>query len=147
MRRLHRKRLRWLLQVGSVELAQIPAHALLYLREPPLHLRPREVLVAIVDRFELAAVNGYARACQQAHRSAKRNKPRTHLADRRPVILAEIGNRLVIGNQPTREPHHLNVAPGLALKPTARLNPIEVAVDVQLQQNRWMVGRPARYLR
>jgi hypothetical protein len=49
----------------------------------------------------------------------------------------------VIGNQPTGEPHHLNVASCLAFKPTARLNPIEVTIDVELQQYRWMVGRPA----
>jgi hypothetical protein len=36
-------------------------------------------------------------------------------------VLAEIGNRLVIGDQPTREPHHLNITPCLALKPPARL--------------------------
>jgi hypothetical protein len=41
-------------------------------------------------------------------------------ADRRPVILAEISNFLVIRKQPTtREPHHLNVASGFALKPAA----------------------------
>ena len=70
-------------------------------------------------------------------------KPRTYLAYRRPVILAEIGNRLVIGNQPAGEPHHLNVAARLTLKPAARLNPIEIAVDVELQQHRRMVRRPA----
>ena len=83
-------------------------------------------------------------ACrQQANLSAKGDELRAHLADRRPVILAEIGNRLVIGNQPTGEPHHLNVAPGLALKPAARLNPVEIAVNVELQQHRRMVRRPA----
>src|SRR5262249_20290612 len=130
MRRPNRKRLRWLLQVGSVELAQIPTHALLYLCEPPLHLRPREVLVAIVDRFELAAVNGHARRRQQAKLPAKRDKPRTHLADRRPVILAEISNRFVIGSQSTSQPHRFDVASSLAFKPPARLNPIEIAVNV-----------------
>src|SRR5262249_42251041 len=69
--------------------------------------------------------------------------PRAYLADRRPVILAEIGNRLVIRNQPTGEPHHLNVAASLTFKPTARLNPIEITVDVELQKHRRMVRRPA----
>src|SRR5262249_16937339 len=62
-------------------------------------------------------------------------------------ILAEVSNRLVIGNQSTGEPHHLNVAPTLTLEPTARLNSIEIAVDVQLQQDRGMVGRPSGRLR
>ena len=41
---------------------------------------------------------------------AQGHKLRTYLADRRPVVLTEIANRLVIGNQPAGEPHHLNVA-------------------------------------
>src|SRR5262249_49323255 len=46
---------------------------------------------------------------------------------------------------PTREvgqPHHLNVAPSLALKPAARLNPIEIAVDLQhaVSGSVWMTG-------
>ena len=52
-RRPRRKRLRWLLQVGSIELAQITRDALLDLSEPALHLRTREILVSGVDRFEL----------------------------------------------------------------------------------------------
>jgi hypothetical protein len=48
------------LPVGSVELPQIPRDTLLKLLHAPVHLGAREVLVAIVDRFELAAVNGDA---------------------------------------------------------------------------------------
>jgi hypothetical protein len=44
---------------------------------------------------------------------------------------------------PPSEPHHLNVARGLPFKPAARLNPVEIAVDVQLQQHRGMIRRPA----
>src|SRR5439155_17035158 len=94
MRRLRGERFRWLLQVGGVELAQIPRHALLDLSEAALHLGAREILVAVVDRFELAAVDGNARFHQQAHLSAKCDELRAHLAYRRPVILAEISNRL-----------------------------------------------------
>src|SRR5262245_63334960 len=104
MRALRGERFRWLLPVGSVELAQIPRHALFDLSEAAIHLRAREVLVAVVDRLELAAIDGDARRRQQADLSAKRDKLRTHLAARRPVILAAIGNRLATGTQPNREP-------------------------------------------
>jgi hypothetical protein len=57
------------------------------------------------------------------------------LLDRRPTILAEVGNRLVIGNEPARQPHHLNVAPSFTLKPSTRLNAIEVAVNVESRRN------------
>jgi len=48
----------------------------------------------------------------------------------------------VVWGQTPRQPHHLDIAPGLALEPTARLNPIEIAVDVELQQYRRMIRRP-----
>src|SRR5437016_2484002 len=143
MHHLGGERFRWLLQVGGVELAQIPRHALLDLSKAALHLCAREILVAVVDSLELAAVDGNARLRQQANLSAKGDKLRAHLADRRPVILAEIGNCLVIGNQPARQPHHLNVAGGFTLKPAARLNPVEITVDVELQQRRRMIRRSA----
>src|ERR1035437_7583641 len=62
------------------------------------------------------------------------------------VVLAEVGNRLVVGSKPARPPHHLNVAPSFALQSPVRLDPVEIAVDVELQQHRWMIRRPARYL-
>jgi hypothetical protein len=39
-------------------------------------------------------------------------------------------NRLVIANKPASEPHHFDIAAGLALEPAARLHPVEIAVDV-----------------
>src|SRR3979490_88277 len=62
---------RGLLQIGGVELAQIPRHALLDLSKAALHLRAREVLVAVVHSFELAAVDGDARRRQKTNLSAK----------------------------------------------------------------------------
>ena len=53
-------RLRRLLPIGAIELAQIAGNALLDLRQPPLHLCPRKVLVPVVYRLELAAINGNA---------------------------------------------------------------------------------------
>src|SRR4030095_11151852 len=61
---------------------------------------------------------------------------RAHFADGRAIVLTEIRNRLVIGNEAARQPHHFNVAPGLTLEPAARLNPVEIAVYVELQQDR-----------
>src|SRR4030088_2103616 len=99
MCRLRSKRFRWFLQVGGVELAQIARHALLDLSKAALHLRAREVLVAVVHSFELAAVDGDARRRQKTNLSAKCDELRTHLAYCGSIILAEVGNRLVIGNK------------------------------------------------
>ena len=64
------------------------------------------------------------------------------LADGFAVVLAEVGDRLVVGNQAPGQPHHFHVATGLALVAAARLNPVEIAVDVELQQNRGVIRRP-----
>ena len=138
-RGLRRARQRRLLPVGAVELVQIARDALLDLRHSPLHLGAREILVPIVDRLELAAIDGDARFAEEAHRAAENNKPAADLADGPAVVLAEIGNCLVIGNKPASEPHHFDIAARLTLKPAARLNPIEIAVDVELQQYRRMI--------
>lgn len=58
---LDRQRLRRHLPVGGIEPAQAARYALLQLRTPSLDFRLGEVAVAIVDRFELAAVDGDAR--------------------------------------------------------------------------------------
>ena len=50
----------------------------------------------------------------------------------------------MVGNQAPAQPHDLNVAASLALQTPARLNPVKVAVDVELQKNRGVIGRPAR---
>src|SRR5215475_5016913 len=94
MRCPRHKSFRWILPVCGVELAQTPRHTLLELLQPAFHLLTREILVARVHRLELAAVNRHARARQQTKLAAKRNEPRTYLADRRAVILAEVSNRL-----------------------------------------------------
>ena len=119
--RLGFERLGRLLPIGGVELLQIARDALLDLRHAPLHLGAREVLVAVVHRLELAAVDRHAGLREQAQGAAQPNKPGADLADGAAVVLAEVSNRLVIGSKPAREPHHLNVAPGLAFKPPARL--------------------------
>jgi hypothetical protein len=54
-------RFRPFLPVGGVELRQITRDALLQLRAPPFDLSLREILVSIVDRLELAAIDGHGR--------------------------------------------------------------------------------------
>jgi len=59
-------------------------------------------------------------------------------------VAAETGNGLEVRRQAAREPHHLQNAPALALESMARLNPVEVAVDIDLEQHRRVVRRPVR---
>ena len=103
-------------------------------------------LVPIIDCLELAAVDRDASFGKEAHAAAEHNKPAADLADGQAVVLAEIGDRLVIRNTTSRQPHDLDVAPGLALKPSARLDPVQIAVNIELQEDRRMIGgSPCRF--
>ena len=64
--------------------------------------------------------------------------------DRRAIILAEVGDRLVVGHETAQEPEKLQIASGFALEPPARLHPVEIAVDVELQENRGVEAWPPR---
>jgi hypothetical protein len=134
------ERLRRLLPVDRVELGKVAGNALFQLRAPPLHLALGEVLVAVVDRLELAAVDGHARRSEQAHLAAQLDEASAHLAKRKTVVLAEVGDRLVIWHQAAQQPQKLQIAPGFALEPAARLHAVEIAVDVELQQDRRVEG-------
>ena len=100
------ERVRGLLPVGGVELLQIARNALLNLCLPSIHLGAGEVLVAVVHRLELAPVNRDACLRQQAHGAAEGDKPSADLPDGPTVVLAEVGNRLVIRSKAPGEPHH-----------------------------------------
>jgi hypothetical protein len=66
-----------------------------------------------------------------------------HRPDRHAVILAEFGNRLEVRGEPPGQPHQPDIALRFVSQPPARLNAIEIAVEVDLQKRRGMIGRPA----
>ena len=134
--------LRRLLPVGRVKLAQITRDALLQLGTPPFHLRPREVLVPVVHGLELAAIDGNARRREEAHLAAEFDEARTYPAQRQAIVFAEVRDRLVIRCKPAQQPHDFDIASGLALEPPARLHPVQIVVDVKLEENRGVVRRP-----
>ena len=80
MLRLGGKRLRRLLPVGRLELAEVARNALFQLCATALHLALREVPVAIVDRLELGAVDGDARRREQSQLAAQLDEACADLA-------------------------------------------------------------------
>src|SRR6202030_1675602 len=116
--------------VGGIELAHGARHALFDLLLAALDLALREVVVATVHGLELAAVDSNAGLRQQAHLAAQLDEPRTNLLDGGAVVFAEIGDVFVIRNDPSRQPHHFQIAASLTLQPPARLDSVEIAVDV-----------------
>ena len=59
---------------GTVELAEVTFNALIKLRLAQLHLRGREVLVAVIDCLELTAVNRHDRLREQLQTPADNNE-------------------------------------------------------------------------
>jgi hypothetical protein len=133
-----------LLPVDALHLREVPAGALLQMGDPERDLAGREVAVPVVHRLELAAVDGDAPAAEDPDPAAELDEAGAGLPDRRPVLLAEIGDRLVVRRKPSPQPHDLDVAPRLPLQPPARCDAVEVAVDEELQQHAGMIARPAR---
>src|SRR5436305_9399681 len=59
------------------------------------------------------------------------------------IVLPEVGYCLEVRHQAAGQPNHLDIALALPLQPPARLHPIEISVDVNLQQRRRVIGRPS----
>src|SRR5712671_5948527 len=131
---------RFPLAISAVQLREVAGNALVNLRQPPLHLSLSEVPVPRVDGFKLAAVDRNARFAEQLKTSAQHHELTADLADGFAIVLAEVGYGLEVRHQAAGQPNQLDVALTLPLQAPARLHPIEVSVDVNLQQRRWMVG-------
>src|SRR5437879_8079019 len=140
-------RYRFPLAIGAVKLREITGYALVDLRQPPLHFGLREVPVARVDGLELAAVDRNARLAEQLKAAAAQHHELTaDLADRLAIVLPEVGYGLEVRHQAAGQPNQLDVALALPLQAPARLHTIEVAINVNLQQRRWMIGWPSSRL-
>src|ERR1700745_4524647 len=104
MRCLRCQLFRWFVQLGRVKLRKVARYAVLQLGAAPFHLPACEVLVAGIDRLELAAVDRNTRRRQQTYQATQFNKLDADLLDRWPAVLAEIGNRLVVRTGPAGRP-------------------------------------------
>ena len=96
----------------------------------------------MVHRLELAAIDGDAAAAENPDPAAEVDETRAGLSDRRAILLAEIGDRLVVRRKPSHKPHHLDVAPRLPFQAPARCDAVEVAVDEELQEYGRMITWP-----
>src|SRR5436190_21989383 len=136
-------RYRFSLAIGAVELREVANYTLINLLQPPLHLGLGEVPVTRVDGFELTAVNRDARHGEEFKAPAQHHKLMADPPDGLAIVLPEVGYCLEVRHQAAGQPNHLDIALALPLQAPARLHPIEISVDVNLQQRRRMIGRPS----
>ena len=92
--------------------------ALLQLALEPLNLARCEVALAVVDRLELAAVDGHHRT-EQLQFAAQHDEAAADASDALAVVSAEVSNGLEVRRQAASEPHELQVALSLALQSAA----------------------------
>jgi hypothetical protein len=94
-----------------------------------------------------ATVDGHDGLREQLQVTTQHDEATADISDAGAVVTPEVGNGLEVRRQASREPHHLDVALRLALQAAAGLNAVEVAVDVDLEQDRRMVRRATRHCR
>jgi len=141
-RPLQRDRLALLLKVSGVELREIARDALFQLCAAALDFRLGEVPVTVVDRLELAAVDGDAGRLQETELATEFDEPCTYLLERGSIVLPEVSDCLEVGCQSPQQPHHFEIAASLAFHAPARMHAVQITVDVELQVNRGVVGGP-----
>ena len=129
-----------LFAVSSIQGRQIACDAGVHLLHALGDLGQCEVLVSVVDRFELAAVDRHDRLGEQVEPAAKLDELTAHRSDGRTIVATEVGDGLEVRRQASGEPHQLDIALGLPFKAAAGLDPIKIAVEVDLQKCRRMIG-------
>jgi hypothetical protein len=97
-----------------------------------------EVLVAIVHRLALAAVDRDHRMLEQPQMPANDHELRTFRPDRRSVVAAKAGDSFEVRRQASGQPRRLDVTLGLAF---------ELSVEVDLEQGRGVIVGPIRHYR
>ena len=96
----------------------------------------------MVHRLELAAVNCDERFGEEVQTLAQHDELTADATDRFAVVFTEARNGLEVWCQAARKPHQFNVALGLAFKAAARLNTVQVTVDIDLEHHLGVIRRP-----
>ena len=107
----------------------------------------REVAILVVDRLDPRPIHGQQLASVEVEPPAKQYELTEYRPEGRPIVAPKVGDGLEVRLQASEQPDHLDVAVALHLQPTARPHPVQIAVDVELQQIGRGVAGAARRLR
>ena len=108
-------------------------------------LATAEVLVAIVDRLELAPVDRNDSPREKVELTAQHDDLRARRADRRPAVAAEV-EAIVLKSGISRPVSHINSMLRWLSRSSRRLDWMrpKIAVEVDLQKRRRMIGEADR---
>ena len=125
-----------LLAVGRLQRRHVALDAGLDLLHPPLSLALVKFLSRVFTALNLLPSMAATAWVNRSSSPAQSDELPAGRPDRRAIVLPEVGDGLEVRRQAPRQPHHLDVALRLALQPPARRDLVDVAVDVDLQQQR-----------
>src|SRR5208282_6659449 len=104
----------------AVERIEVARDGSLHLLDAFFNFGPREILVPVVDGFELAAVNAGDGLSEKLQPAAEDDELRADRPDRGAIVFAEIGDGFEIRHQPARQPYQFHIALGFAFEAAAR---------------------------
>src|SRR4029077_5321607 len=84
-----------------------------------------------------------ARCAEKIKLAAQRHEFATDLTNGLAIVLAEIRNRLEVRRQLPGQPDHFDITLAFPLQAPTRRNPIEIAVDVDLEENARVIAGSA----
>jgi hypothetical protein len=93
---------------------------------------------------KFAAVNGQQLAPEQFQLPAQHRELPVHRPQRLEVVLPEVGDGFEVRRQLAQQPDHFHVAMAFGLQQPRGANPMQIAVEIQFEQRRRIVGRTAR---
>jgi len=100
-------------------------------------------LSRLLTALNLLPVDGHYGIAKQPDLATQLDELAADSANRFAVIPTEVGDGLEVGRQSTSQPHQFDVALRLALQPTAGWDPVQIPIDVNLEEHRRVVCRPS----
>ena len=130
--------------IALVEPLEVVLQPLVGCTDERAQRRAGEVAVLLVDRLDAGSVDRQQLAAVEVEPPAQQHELAEHRFEGAAVVASEVRDRLEVGLQAAHQPDDLDIALGFPLQPSARSDPVEVAIDVELQQIAGRIARPPR---
>jgi hypothetical protein len=106
-----------------------------------------KVAVLVVDRLDAGSVDRQQLATVEVEPAAQQHELAEHRFEGAAIVASEVRDRLEVGLEAAQQPDDLDIALGLPLQPPTRSNPVQIAVDVELQEIAGRIAWTARRFR
>ena len=123
-----------LLVVAAIKLFVGCVDTLVDLYNELLELVWYEVVLFRVDRLELAAINSNKLRPAEVQLLAQQREGAADLPKGRKIVLAKVGNRLVVRPELLQSPHQCDITLCLLLQAATRTEALKIAVEVEVSR-------------